>query len=87
MDIYFTDEEMKALDKQVEISERKYYEELFKEKFAEGEAKVFEKGVKQGIEQEKLKTAKKLLEQKVSIDIILVATGLSKEKLKELSEN
>ena len=76
MDIYFTDEEMKALDKQVEISERKYYEELFKEKFAEGEA-----------EQEKLKTAKKLLEQKVSIDIILVATGLSKEKLKELSEN
>ncbi len=39
------------------------------------------------IKQEKLEIAKKLLEQKVDIDIIVKATELTKEEIVEISKN
>lgn len=43
-----------------------------------------EKGITQGIHQEKIEIARNLLKQKVDIDIIINATGLTKEELEKL---
>ena len=43
-----------------------------------------QKGIKQGIEENKLETAKALLKEKISIDIISRTTGLKKEEIEKL---
>ena len=48
------------------------------------EAAGYDKGIKQGIELEKLKIAKKLKEQNVGIQIIINATGLTEEEIKNI---
>ena len=44
-------------------------------------------GVKQGIKENQIETARKLLKKNVSIDIILEVTGLTKEELERIKEN
>jgi predicted transposase/invertase (TIGR01784 family) len=51
----------------------------------EGFKEGIKKGVNKGIKKEKLETAKKLLKLEVPIDIIIQSTGLTEEKIKELS--
>ena len=52
---------------------------------------AFEEGLSQGIEQgayqEKLETAKKMLKNDISLEIITQCTGLSLEKLEDLISN
>ena len=43
-----------------------------------------QKGIKQGIKENKLETAKALLKEKISIDIISRTTGLKKEEIEKL---
>ena len=45
-----------------------------------------QKGIKQGIKENKLETAKALLKEKISIDIISRTTGLKKEEIEKLRE-
>ena len=42
------------------------------------------KGIEQGIEQEKKETAKKMLAEKIDIELIVKITGLTKEEIQEL---
>ena len=44
----------------------------------------YDKGIKVGIEQEKVNIAKKLLKQKIDINVIIEATGLTKEEIEKL---
>ena len=46
---------------------------------------AFEEGLSQGIEQKALETAKKMLANGISLEIIAQCTGLSLEKLEYLS--
>ena len=89
MDTLFTDEEWKALDKEVELSTQKYYDDMYKEKYAngyeDGQAKGLEQGIEQGIEQGKLETAKKMLVKNIDIDTIVEITGLPKEQIEALN--
>ena len=55
-------------------------------KYTEGEAKGRAKGRAEGIEYAKIEMAKVLLSQGVSLDIIISASGLSREILASLSE-
>ena len=41
-------------------------------------------GINQGMKKEKLEIAKNLLEQNVDIDVIMSATGLTKEEIEKL---
>ena len=45
-----------------------------------------QQGRQQGIKEEKIKIAKKLLKQGLDTQIIINATGLSKEEIKNLKE-
>lgn len=45
-----------------------------------------EKGIEQGIEQNKISTAKKMLEKNIDIDSIKEITGLSLDEIKELKK-
>ena len=45
-----------------------------------------EQGIEQGIEQNKISTAKKLLEKNIDIDSIKEITGLSLDEIKELKK-
>ena len=44
----------------------------------------YDKGLKAGIEQEKIKTAKKMKEQKIDTATIILITGLTKEEIEKL---
>lgn len=50
------------------------------------EATGFDKGLEQGKEEEKIKIAKKLLEQNIDIDIIIEATRLTKKEIENLEK-
>lgn len=50
------------------------------------EAAGFDKGLEQGKTEEKIKIAKKLLEQNINIDIIIEATGLTKKEIENLEK-
>ena len=43
-----------------------------------------QEGIKQGTEQEKMEIAKNLLSQNVDMDVIMKATGLTKEEIEKL---
>ncbi|MDY3934639.1 MAG: hypothetical protein SOZ11_03795 [Bacilli bacterium] len=45
-----------------------------------------EQGIEQGIEQNKISTAKKMLEKNIDIDSIKEITGLSLDEIKELKK-
>ena len=47
----------------------------------------FNQGVKEGINQNKIETAKKLLKSNIDIDIISKSTGLSKEQINDLNDD
>ena len=68
MDTMFTEEEWKALNKQLEIDENKFNEEL----------------KNQGKKERNLEIAKNLLQENVPIEVILKATGLTKEEIEKL---
>lgn len=46
-----------------------------------------EQGIEQGIEQNKISTAKKMLEKNIDIDSIKEITGLSLDEIKELKKS
>ena len=65
-----------------------YDKELHLEKLRLSELKeAREKGIEQGIEQEKIEIAKELLNNNVSLDIIMKSTGLSKEEIANLKQS
>ncbi len=55
------------------------------EQFLEdAENRGIKKGIQQGRSEAKLETAKKMLEEKASIEFIIKVTGLTKEEIEEL---
>ena len=52
----------------------------------QGIEKGIEQGIEKGIEQEKIEIAKELLNNNVSLDIIMKSTGLSKEEIEKLKK-
>ena len=82
MDNLFTEEELKALDKIVEHDLEVYYEKKYKEEIDAAR----EKGIEQGVEENKLEIAKSMLLSNENKDKIIKYTGLSKEKIEELSK-
>ena len=54
------------------------------EAFANGEQKGIKKGIKQGISQERIDTAKRMLESQIDVNIISIATKMSVEEIKKL---
>ena len=55
-----------------------------REKAKRDEHAIYSKGVDDGIEEEKIQIAKKMLKEKVSIEFIIKVTGLSKEEVEQL---
>ena len=53
----------------------------------EGRKQGIEQGIKEGIEQGIRKTAKNMLKKGVAVEIIEETTGLTKQEIKELTEN
>lgn len=53
--------------------------------FREGKKEGKEEGKKEGMKETNLKVAKRLLAEKVSINIIIKATGLKEEEIKQLA--
>ena len=47
----------------------------------------YDKGLKEGIEQEKQQVAKKLLEMNLPLKQIIEVTGLSKEEIEKITKN
>ena len=85
MDIVFTDEEARGLENFVIVGYMEEAEEEgIKKGIAKGKRLGMAKGIAKGIEQGKIVVAKNLLSQKVSIDIIKKATGLSMKTIKSL---
>ena len=56
------------------------------EAFANGEQKGIKKGIKQGISQERIDTAKRLLESQIDVNIISIATKIYVEEIKKLKK-
>ena len=56
------------------------------EAFANGEQKGIKKGIKQGISQERIDTAKRMLESQIDVNIISIATKMSVEEIKKLKK-
>ena len=58
------------------------------EAFANGEQKGIKKGIKQGLQQgisqERINTAKRMLESQIDVNIISIATKMSVEEIKKL---
>ncbi|GAB6169606.1 Rpn family recombination-promoting nuclease/putative transposase [Clostridium carnis] len=61
-------------------------EEAIEEGYEKGMEKGIEKGIEQGIEKANIENAKNFLRLGIEIDIIVKATGLSKEKVSKLYE-
>ena len=83
-EMVFTEEEVRAMDKMIMDG---YLEELEEKKQAalkEGQRVGMQQGIQQGMKQSKIEIAKKLLTQKISIDVIKNATGLSDKTIKNL---
>jgi len=60
------------------------HKEGLRQGITEGIVQGIQQGIEQGIEQEKIAIAKNLLNQNVSVEIIIQATGLTKEQIEEL---
>ena len=73
MNIKFTKQEIKGLEN-LQIAEHEI----------KAEKKGYRKGIKQGAVQSKREIAQNLLKQKISLDIIEKATGLSMETIKNM---
>ena len=54
------------------------------EAFANGEQKGIKKGIKKGIYQERIDTAKRMLESQIDVNIISIATKMSVEEILKL---
>ena len=58
------------------------------EAFASGEQKGIKKGIKQGLQQgisqERINTAKRMLESQIDVNIIFIATKMSVEEINKL---
>ena len=67
-----------------EIRDRKIYNTRIKGAIQQGLAEGMEKGMKKGIKNGKIETAKKMLEEKIAIDVIIKCTGLNEEEIKKL---
>ena len=52
--------------------------------YEKGISEGISQGITQGIEQNKIENAKKMLEEKLDINLISKVTGLSQEKIKNL---
>ena len=52
--------------------------------YEKGISEGISQGISQGIEQNKIENAKKMLKEKLDIDLISKITGLSKEEIKKL---
>ena len=50
------------------------------------EKQGIEKGLEKGIEKEKIQTAKRMLRENISLEIIVKITGLSINQIKQLSK-
>ena len=63
-----------------------HLEKLRLSELEEAREKGIEQGIEKGIEQEKIEIAKELLNNNVSLDIIMKSTGLSKEEIEKLKK-
>ncbi|MGL5626577.1 MAG: Rpn family recombination-promoting nuclease/putative transposase [Candidatus Rhabdochlamydia sp.] len=77
---YWTKKELMSYDKVKRA--RMDHQAILQYKFDEGEAK----GLKKGIEKGKIEVAKRLLQDRFEIDMIIRSTGLSKEQVEELKK-
>ena len=66
------------------ISEEEDKRKIHNSELNEAKNEGIKQGIEQGIEQKAIETAKKLLEENVSMKIIMEATGLNKEKIEGL---
>ena len=90
MNNLFTEEELKALDKILELSEKKYYENKYKEKWEAGLAEGFASGKAEGFAngqaENSISIAKAMLNKNMDINLISELTGLSINKIKSLKK-
>ena len=56
------------------------------EAFANGEQKGIKQGLQQGISQERINTAKRMLESQIDVNIISIATKMSVEEILKLQK-
>ena len=72
------------------VSKEKDAEMVYNSLITEGYEQGIEDGISQGLEQgissRNIEIAKNLLDNNVSIDVIIKSTGLSKEEVEELSK-
>ena len=72
------------------VSKEKDAEMIYNSLITEGYEQGIEDGISQGLEQgissRNIEIAKNLLDNNVSIDVIIKSTGLSKEEVEELSK-
>ena len=73
------DEETRRL---AELREKAIRDEMAA--MAKARKEGIEEGINEGISKNKQEVAKKMLEEKVNIDIIIKVTGLTKEEIEEL---
>ena len=81
------DEEVIGLyDKELHLEKLRLseLEEAREQGIEKGIEQGIEKGIEKGIEQEKIEIARELLNNNVSLDIIMKSTGLSKEEIERL---
>ena len=62
------------------------YNSLITEGYEQGIEDGISQGLEQGISSRNIEIAKNLLDNNVSIDVIIKSTGLSKEEVEELSK-
>ena len=82
MNSLFTEEELKALDKQLEYDRKRYYQELKEQGISQG----ISQGIIQGSTNEKISIAKSMLKDNLSIELISKHTGLTQEEIEKLKE-
>ena len=79
----------KAKEKLEQLSETKHERELaeLREKYVRDQYSVQKYGYLKGIEEEKIRVTKKMLEQNIDINTIIAITGLSKEEIEQIHKN
>jgi len=74
----------KGLKEGIEKGIEEGLEEGLEKGLEKGIEKGIEKGLKEGILQNKIETAKKMLEENISLEIISKVTGLEKEEIEKI---
>ena len=74
-------------DTDIAVQREEAFEEGLSQGIEQGINQGISQGIEQGIEQKALETAKKMLENGISLEIITQCTGLSLEKLEDLISN